>query len=65
MSYACKCPYRPVVSSSLKLDLQAVLSHLTWVLETELKSCLIVVYALNHRQSLHYFSCGAFWPSLI
>ena len=47
MSHACKCPYRPEVSGCLKLDLQAILSHLTWVLGTKLRSPLRVVCTLN------------------
>lgn len=55
MSHACKCPCRPEVSGCLTLDLQAILSHLTWVLGTELESPLRVVCTLNCWPSLCCF----------
>jgi hypothetical protein len=47
-AHKCWCPQRPRVLRSLKLELQAIVSHLTWLLGSELRSPRKAVSALNY-----------------
>lgn len=46
--HECRRPRRPEASDSLKLELQALVSHLAWVLGIKRKTSGRVVHALNH-----------------